>query len=490
MRPSEELALYGLIVGIPYHIVQASSELTRPLRMHLSWLPSTVTRCHPISRKREMGRLSEAGRALNAAVSFIVFTFLELLDAFLCVVYKLVDFAVEREWKPCYCSSPFAASSVERVAGGGNEGIVIRLCEDSKKLHVDAISATLHLRPSLLSSILSLHRLRFRWTPVRTTPGVAICQKKRRETTRWSDCDCKTCTGWTAGDGLLHVRTGGKVEGGEADDVVFIHGFISSSAFWTETVFREISEEARSSYRLLAVDLLGFGQSPKPEGSLYTVREHVELIECSVLKRHGVRRFHLVAHSLGSILALALAARHPDDILSVTLLSPPYFPGDEGAMRYLAPRKVWPPMAFAASMACWYEHVSRTICLIICRQHRLWNFLIRVITFNRIRTYLIEAFMCHTHDAAWHTLHNVICDNSERLERDLEVVKKNIKCHVNIIHGQQDDLIPLECSYALQSKLPRARLNVVEGKDHITVVTGQQKTFVAELEKIWKEVKN
>ncbi|KAG0473088.1 hypothetical protein HPP92_014945 [Vanilla planifolia] len=96
-------------------------------------------------------------------------------------------------------------------------------------------------------------------------------------------------------------------------------------------------------------------------------------------------------------------------------------------MRYLAPRKVWPPMAFAASMACWYEHVSRTICLIICRQHRLWNFLIRVITFN---------------------------------------------------------------SYALQSKLPRARLNVVEGKDHITVVTGQQKTFVAELEKIWKEVKN
>lgn len=106
------------------------------------------------------------------------------------------------------------------------------------------------------------------------------------------------------------------------EDVLFIHGFISSSTFWTETVFPNFSESTRSKYRLLAVDLLGFGRSPKPADSLYTLREHVDMIERSVLEHYNVKSFHIVAHSLGSILALALAVKHPDSVKSLTLLAP------------------------------------------------------------------------------------------------------------------------------------------------------------------------
>lgn len=110
---------------------------------------------------------------------------------------------------------------------------------------------------------------------------------------------------------------------GEArEDVLFIHGFISSSLFWTETLFPNFSSAAKSSYRFFAVDLLGFGKSPKPSESLYTLREHLDMIEKSVLEAHKVKSFHIVAHSLGCILALALAAKHPQSIKSVTLLAP------------------------------------------------------------------------------------------------------------------------------------------------------------------------
>lgn len=105
------------------------------------------------------------------------------------------------------------------------------------------------------------------------------------------------------------------------EDVLFIHGFISSSAFWTETVFPSLSASS-SAHRLFAVDLLGFGKSPKPADSLYTLREHVEMIEKSVLHKHNVKSFHIVAHSLGCILALSLAARHGGLIKSLTLLAP------------------------------------------------------------------------------------------------------------------------------------------------------------------------
>jgi len=56
-----------------------------------------------------------------------------------------------------------------------------------------------------------------------------------------------------------------------------------------------------------------------------------------------------------------------------------YFPaanGEERAqviMRQLAPKRVWPLMVFGVSVACWYEHISRTICLLICKNHRLWE---------------------------------------------------------------------------------------------------------------------
>lgn len=275
-----------------------------------------------------MGLLAAAGRALNTLVSVIVFTFLDLLDAVLCIVYKLADFVVDREWKPCYCS--FSSSGDIVATGGrtrGGRSNVLRLCPATNYLHLDSISDTLHFRPYLVSDLASLI---FKKHAVGDVPTPAILEisgrkAKPRAAPRWSDCDCYTCNAWSAGgDSLsrtLYVRAEGNLLAPE-EDVVFIHGFISSSLFWTETVFGEFSEAATSRYRLLAVDLLGFGRSPKPDESLYTMREHVEMIERSVLRQYGVRRFHIVAHSLGSVLALAIAARHPDSVLSLTLLAP------------------------------------------------------------------------------------------------------------------------------------------------------------------------
>ncbi|RWV92969.1 hypothetical protein GW17_00044608 [Ensete ventricosum] len=302
------------------------------------------------------------------------------------------------------------------------------------------------------------------------------------------------------------------------EDVLFIHGFISSSAFWTETVFPNLSETTRSRYRLFAVDLLGFGKSPKPPDSLYTLREHVDMIERSVLDRFDVKSFHIVAHSLGSILALALAVKHPGAVKSLTILSPvilsnvrfaimfhtyvktrqggsafrqPYFPVPKGeqttqyVLRRVAPRRVWPLMAFGASVLCWYEHISRTVSLIMCKNHRRWELAFKFVTCNRIRTYLMDGFFCHTHNSSWHTFHNIICGSAAKVDGYLDVVREKLSCDVIVFHGRDDELLPIDCSHAIQSKVPRAHVRIVDDKDHITIVVGRQKAFAGELEEIW-----
>lgn len=52
-------------------------------------------------------------------------------------------------------------------------------------------------------------------------------------------------------------------------------------------------------------------------------------------------------------------------------------------MRQMAPKEVWPPMAFAASVASWYEHLSRTVSLVLCKNHHLLEFLTKLLTRNR-----------------------------------------------------------------------------------------------------------
>lgn len=104
--------------------------------------------------------------------------------------------------------------------------------------------------------------------------------------------------------------------------MIFIHGFLSSSSLWKETVFLNLSKRSSQNYRLFAVDLLGFGRSPKPGDCTYTLRNHVEMIERSVIVPFELNSFHLVAHSMGCVIALALAAKHPASVKSITLVAP------------------------------------------------------------------------------------------------------------------------------------------------------------------------
>ncbi|KAK4791892.1 hypothetical protein SAY86_022327 [Trapa natans] len=72
----------------------------------------------------------------------------------------------------------------------------------------------------------------------------------------------------------------------------------------------------------------------------------------------------------------------------VKLFTRPYYQVPKGTqatqyvMRKVAPRKVWPPMSFGASLTCWYEHITRTACLAFSKNHRLWESITKSVTMN------------------------------------------------------------------------------------------------------------
>ena len=95
------------------------------------------------------------------------------------------------------------------------------------------------------------------------------------------------------------------VDEGEGPAVVLIHGFAASLNTWDD-VLPALTEH----YRVIAIDLRGFGFTDRPEGADYSPLGQARLV-LDVLDDRGVDTASVVAHSWGSSVALALALEAP-----------------------------------------------------------------------------------------------------------------------------------------------------------------------------------
>lgn len=110
-----------------------------------------------------------------------------------------------------------------------------------------------------------------------------------------------------------YVATGGKQLDPEKETVVFVHGVGQDHTIWVLPI-RYFASHDRN---VLAVDLPGHGRSQGP--LLKTIEEMGEWI-LEMMNVAGVERASLVGQSMGSLVALDVASRHPDRVRSIALV--------------------------------------------------------------------------------------------------------------------------------------------------------------------------
>ncbi|HYI02981.1 alpha/beta hydrolase [Hyalangium sp.] len=205
--------------------------------------------------------------------------------------------------------------------------------------------------------------------------------------------------------------------------LVFIHGLGSYLKFWRY----QVDTFAAQGYRVIAVDLPGYGKSDKPASFPYTMEAMADVVREVVLTL-GIHRPVLVGHSMGGQTALSYAIRYPEEPGALVLTSPAGFE-----------RFSWKEKA-------WFKRVFSSVLIKSAPEYSIWGS-VRQSNFSRWRPeleWLIEerVRVASTPDFDAYAYANV--RTVDGLAHD-DFVRDNlghIQAPTIIVFGEDDRLIP------------------------------------------------
>lgn len=204
--------------------------------------------------------------------------------------------------------------------------------------------------------------------------------------------------------------------------IVLLPGLLASVNYW-----RKIAIELQKNNRVIVIDQLGFGNSPKPDSLVgYTVEDNLkayeDLFNSLQLKKVGL----LVGYSSSSILASEFVIKNPDFTSKLMLITPPFFASQKEVEKYLL--KSFPTYR------------------IFMKTSWRFGFIPFVTIFRPILRYFAKYLITHIDEASakdafsftWKSLYSSI-ENILVKQKILEKINK-IEIPVKILYSRKDEL--------------------------------------------------
>ncbi len=230
-----------------------------------------------------------------------------------------------------------------------------------------------------------------------------------------------------------------ELHGKEGPYIVLIHGLGASSYCW-----RNVVTELQKKYRVLTVDLLGFGKSDKISPmSIDLLSESLY----SLLKELEIKEFYWAGHSLGCQIGVWLTHQNPQLVLKFVLVSPAIHP------------KVVPRLFKRAS---WLAHFSP----LIVRPNLIKTILRRVVNSKtEITLEMLDAYHTPYKDPKAHLSFASAVEmlKDQRPFRVLSEIHKPCK----ILWGDRDRIVHRRMIMDIQNELKDCELSVLPGSYHL-----------------------
>lgn len=231
--------------------------------------------------------------------------------------------------------------------------------------------------------------------------------------------------------------------------IILIHGYTASVYVWKTTA----PLLAAAGFRVIAIDLLGFGYSEKPSGFDYTIESQARMIS-RFMDRLSIGRAIVVGSSYGGAVAATIALDYPGRVEKLVLVDAVI---NDDAKNH--------PVLRLASIPALGEVItpfladSKTFL-----KFRMQNTLARanhhLINEERIVNVIRPMNAADAHHAVLATARNW---HAKRIEKDAHLIDHQTL----IIWGEQDTVIPIVNGYKLYNSVLQSRLIVMKDCGHV-----------------------
>ena len=244
-------------------------------------------------------------------------------------------------------------------------------------------------------------------------------------------------------DEALHAR----VVGQGRCELVLLHGMFNSGLYWG-AAYDGLSGPGG----VVAPDLLGFGRSPRPNDG-YTPDAHADAV-AETLRAVGVDQPVVVgAHSVGVLVALRVAIRHPDLVSEIVRFAPPIYPDPDTARHHIARTDA------LAGLLVVNQRLAKSLCDLMCRYRRQAGWIVRLFR-PSLPVPLALDRVKHSWPAYHETLTKLV------LAAEAPGWLADVRVPVRLVAGARDGAIDVAHLRALTDAHPHITLRVVPGAGH------------------------
>lgn len=235
---------------------------------------------------------------------------------------------------------------------------------------------------------------------------------------------------------------------GHGKPIVLLHGMLGSLRYWQPVV-----DELRSTNRVISLDLLGFGDSPKPKSASYSVEEHIGSIK-QTLETAGIdESYTLAGHSMGSLLALRMAADSTGQIDRLALIGMPVYKNAEEARKRIVESGM-------VSRFMVHGPVARATCALMCT-FRPVAAQLAPIHRKELPKEVAQDSVKHTWQSYSRSLVNII--ENQNVEESI----RRLRIPTVALYGDADELTENSNIYALEEMNPNVTVVIGRGTHHL-----------------------
>ena len=238
---------------------------------------------------------------------------------------------------------------------------------------------------------------------------------------------------------LVHYR-----DEGEGPVLLLLHG-----AFSSLHTFNEWTKHLKRHYRVIRLDLMGFGLTGPNDSGDYSMDNHMRVLRI-FLNILRIERCHIVGNSLGGWLAWEFAVRYPERVNKLVLIDAAGFLDEESI-----------PLPFKVARAPIFGRVVKYV----VRRPVLEQFVRQVyydsskVTEQLINRYYDLFTREGNTDAFLKLVNTKAKDNTRQL--------KNLENPTLILWGKEDMWIPIKNAYRFHHLIPQSILKIYPEVGHV-----------------------